>query len=204
MELPATGAFDRGQAVNDSPSTDESALSPDGKVNLLSVYASQAGSYTTLLWQVPALSLTAQSFLLTIALGSDSSNYARYIASGLSVIIAVSSWALMHDQRGHAINYGELARRLSDQLPLPRIIKVELDLVDAVPRITTASLVWADEASGIRSQFPRIARIYLKYINSSPMYSVWRICMLLFLAADTLVIIPTLLGYRWFAAPHSS
>ena len=33
-------------------------------VSLLGVYAGQAGSYTTLLWQVPALSFTGQSFLL--------------------------------------------------------------------------------------------------------------------------------------------
>jgi hypothetical protein len=37
---------------------------PDQLISLLSVYAGQYASYTTLLWQVPALSLTAQAFLL--------------------------------------------------------------------------------------------------------------------------------------------
>ena len=41
---------------------------PDQLTSLLGVYASRYASYTTLLWQVPALSLTAQAFLLTIAL----------------------------------------------------------------------------------------------------------------------------------------
>jgi hypothetical protein len=187
--------------VNDTTATSGSGLAPDSKVNLLSVYATQFGSYTTLLWQVPALSLTAQSFLLTIALGSDSSDYARYIAAGLSVIIAVSSWALMHDQRGHAINYGELARRLSKQLDLMHVLECELNEDDAVPRITNAELVWADKASRTRSGLLTIPK--LSFVRSSLMYSVWRACMLLFLLADGIVIISTLLGYHWFAAPRS-
>ena len=44
---------------------------------LLAVYAGQFGSYTTLLWQVPALSLTAQAFLFTIALAKDANPGAR-------------------------------------------------------------------------------------------------------------------------------
>jgi hypothetical protein len=88
-------------------------------VSLLTLYASQFGSYTTLLWQVPALSLTAQLFLMTIALGSGS-KAARLITSALSMIIAWASTRLMHDQRGHAINHGELARRISKQLHLAR------------------------------------------------------------------------------------
>jgi hypothetical protein len=42
---------------------------PDQLISLLGVYASQYASYTALMWQVPALSLTAQAFLLTLALG---------------------------------------------------------------------------------------------------------------------------------------
>jgi hypothetical protein len=43
---------------------------PDQLISLLGVYANQYASCTTLLWQVPALSLTAQAFLLTIALSN--------------------------------------------------------------------------------------------------------------------------------------
>lgn len=174
-------------------------LKLDNKINLLGVYATQFGSYTTLLWQVPALSLTAQSFLLTIAVGSASSNYARLISSGLSIIIALSSYALMHDQRGHAINYGEISKRLSAELGLAQYM---LDQDDAVPRTTDAVLLWADQGAG--SQYPRIAKIFKpasRFIRSSPMYAVWRVCMLLFLLADILVIYSTLMGYKWFVVP---
>jgi hypothetical protein len=75
---------------------------PDQLISLLSAYAGQYASYTTLLWQVPALSLTAQAFLLTLALGYDTGHLAKVIAAALSGVISAASYALMHDQRGHA------------------------------------------------------------------------------------------------------
>jgi hypothetical protein len=41
------------------------------------------------MWQVPALGLAAQAFLLSISLGSSSSNVARILAGGLSVVVAL-------------------------------------------------------------------------------------------------------------------
>lgn len=51
------------------------------------------------LWQVPALSLTAQAFLLTIALGSDMSRVSRLLAAGLGVVAAFLSLHLFMRQR---------------------------------------------------------------------------------------------------------
>jgi hypothetical protein len=87
----------------------------DALLTLLNVYTTQFGSYTTLLWQVPVLGLTAQAFLMTIALGMGISDDARIAASALSIIIAWASWRLMHTQRGRAINQAELAR---EEFPL--------------------------------------------------------------------------------------
>lgn len=79
---------------------DSSGLQPGDMVTLLSVYAGRFGSYTTLLWQVPALGLTAQAFLMTIVLGTGSatSRGAQLIASALSIIVAYASIQLMHNQ----------------------------------------------------------------------------------------------------------
>jgi hypothetical protein len=55
--------------------------------------------YNTLSWQVPALSLTAQAFLFTIALSSGNSHYSRAIASGLAVCAALLSMQLLTRQR---------------------------------------------------------------------------------------------------------
>jgi hypothetical protein len=109
--------------------------------NLLSVYATQFGSYTTLLWQVPALSLTAQAFLMTISLGMGTSNIARLVASFLSIVIAGASISLMHDQRGHAINFGELALRVSKELGLTKVLG-RLAVDDAKPELSDSGTVW--------------------------------------------------------------
>ncbi|MGJ5832818.1 hypothetical protein [Streptomyces ossamyceticus] len=63
------------------------------------VVAARRMQWDALLWQVPALSLTAQAFLFTIALGSDSSRYARVIASALAIVMSVLSLHLMARHR---------------------------------------------------------------------------------------------------------
>jgi hypothetical protein len=52
-----------------------------------------------MLWQVPVLSFTAQAFLFTIALGSDTSSTARVISSLLSLVITSLSIHLLARQR---------------------------------------------------------------------------------------------------------
>ncbi len=62
------------------------------------VYAAVAArrlQWDNLLWQVPTLSLTAQAFLFTIALGSDSQRLARVVSCVLSLIVTFLSITLM-------------------------------------------------------------------------------------------------------------
>lgn len=42
-----------------------------------------------MLWQVPALGLTAQAFLMQLGLGVGIYHWARMLAAGLSIIIAL-------------------------------------------------------------------------------------------------------------------
>jgi len=146
---------------------------PDSLVSLLSLYGGQFGSYTTLLWQVPALGLTAQSFLLTIALMRDTSSGARIVACVLSVIIAIASASLMHNQRGRAINHAELLRRLSEKAGLNEFLHGSVELDDAVPKKTNAQNIWAVDHL---------------------MYQGWIGCMVLFGVADILIIFAV--GFR--------
>ncbi len=64
------------------------------------VVASRRQSRDSLLWQVPVLSLTAQAFLFTIALGSTS-RFARLLAAGLALAASLASIQLMVKHRGH-------------------------------------------------------------------------------------------------------
>lgn len=52
-----------------------------------------------MVWQTPALALTAEAFLLTIALGGESSRFARLLSSALSVVVAVLAMQLMAKHR---------------------------------------------------------------------------------------------------------
>lgn len=161
------------------PTADYQGNIPDNLVSLLSVYAGQFGSYTTLLWQVPALGLTAQSFLLTIALMKDTSSGARIIACALSVIIALASAALMHNQRGRAINHAELLRRLSAKLGLSKFLYDSVELDDAIPKKTNAQNVWAVDHL---------------------IYHGWMLCMCLFGIADGLIILAVIFRPSLFGA----
>jgi hypothetical protein len=154
----------------------------DQLINLLNIYATQVGSYTTLLWQVPALSLTAQSFLLTIALTNSNGKTAKVVAAGLSVVISLASYALMHDQRGHAINYGELAKRLSSRLELGRLINTDLKVKDGVPKGTDADHLWTWRDEGGRRLEKQVTP------RAGRMYAVWKGCMILFFLTDVGII----------------
>lgn len=70
--------------------------------NKRTVYESisnEALNHNSLVWQTPALALTAEAFLLTIALDSGSSVSARLISSGLNFMISILCAQLMSKHR---------------------------------------------------------------------------------------------------------
>ena len=168
---------------------EEYKLSQDQLISLLGIYGTQFGSYTTLLWQVPVLSLTAQSFLLTIALGSTTANFARIIVAALSIILVIASWSLMHEQRGRALNHGYVAAKISYKLNLVDLGPVNVD--DGVPNSTTAVGVWTEP----RNMFEKGNR---GFGRAGILFNVWRITIALFFVADVLIIISALQGFSWF------
>ena len=108
----------------------------------------------------------------------DTSSGARIIACVLSMIIAIASTFLMHNQRGRAINHAELLRRLSAMLGLSDFLHGSVELDDAVPKKTNAQNVWAVDHW---------------------IYAGWIACMILFGVADILIILavglrPSLFG----------
>jgi hypothetical protein len=63
--------------------------------------SSRRTAFDTLMWQVPALGLAAQAFLLTIAFGTSSSDTARCVAGGLSVVVALVAIQTMLKHRAN-------------------------------------------------------------------------------------------------------
>ncbi|HEX6353787.1 hypothetical protein [Actinophytocola sp.] len=75
----------------DRPSTPVSPVT----LSQYQIVAARRQTFDTLMWQVPALSLTAQSFLLSIAYGEQSSRLAAAVAGALSAVVAVMSIQLL-------------------------------------------------------------------------------------------------------------
>jgi hypothetical protein len=76
----------------------------DGKLSqqlfAYEMLAARRNQQDSMLWQAPALALTAQAFLLTIALGGNTvSIFARALAAGLGLVVACMSMQLMAKHR---------------------------------------------------------------------------------------------------------
>jgi ADP-ribose pyrophosphatase YjhB (NUDIX family) len=81
--------------------------------------SARALNHNTLVWQTPALALTAEAFLLTIALGPASSPPARLIAAGLNFMLSVLCLQLMAKHRAMAVIDREVMVNLEKALGLP-------------------------------------------------------------------------------------
>jgi hypothetical protein len=67
------------------------------------------------MWQVPALGLTAQAFLLNIALAHDSARLARAIAALLGMTTAALSMQLMAKHRANEVQDSRLLENLEQE-----------------------------------------------------------------------------------------
>lgn len=88
----------RGKELTEDPNQkwhDEYAhlIVPYGTLN------DRVGDRDALMWQSPAMALTAQAFLITIALGHDTAPVARFLAAVLGIVVTVMSIQLMLKHR---------------------------------------------------------------------------------------------------------
>lgn len=84
----------------------------DGLVNdddrmTYQVVADRRTQFNALVWQTPALSLTAQAFLFTISLSAGTAPTGRRIAAVLSILTATLSGLLMAKQRAREVQDAE-------------------------------------------------------------------------------------------------
>ena len=78
------------------------------------IVAGRRVTHDQLLWQTPVLSLTAQAFLLTIALGSETSFWARLMSASLSFITALASMHLMLKHRYFELQDSQALRKFEN------------------------------------------------------------------------------------------
>ena len=78
-------------------------------------------SINQLMWQVPALALAAQAFLLTVVLGADTSPPARAVAAGTAAILMGLTWHLFRRHRILEVGYSRWLERFEERNGLPPI-----------------------------------------------------------------------------------
>jgi hypothetical protein len=100
------------------PSPDLGKVDPNVLASIYQSLTTRRVGYEALMWQVPALSLTAQAFLFTIALSADSRPEARLTAATLSFIVAVLSLHLLAKHRFHEELDAKLVEKLERDLAL--------------------------------------------------------------------------------------
>ena len=103
------------------PTSGHEGLPEASAIQQYSVIAGRRLQFDTLMWQVPALGLTAQAFLLNIALAHDSARLARAIAALLGMTTAALSMQLMAKHRANEVQDSRLLENLQQEhslLPL--------------------------------------------------------------------------------------
>lgn len=139
-----------------------------------------------MMWQVPVLSLTAQSFLLTIAFGSGG-RVGRVVAGVLAAIAAIAAVQLLLKHRYHE----ETASHALERLERDYLTKdYGLPILDGPPRGTElwawpgGSHAW-EEISG-KNRAVRLAQRSRRCIARPRSYLVWTYTLVLFAAADAI------------------
>jgi hypothetical protein len=78
-----------------------------------------------MMWQTPALGMTAQAFLLTLALGAGSSRWARLLAALLSLILSMMVMQLMAKHRRNELLDSVLLEELEQRFGIATLIGFE-------------------------------------------------------------------------------
>lgn len=104
----------------DSGDTAEFQLSTgEALTTLYGALNDRVGDRDSMMWQAPAMAMTAQAFLLTIALGQDTSTLARLLSALLGVVVTIMSIQLMLKHKFFMTTDQVLLIALENRMGLP-------------------------------------------------------------------------------------
>jgi len=148
--------------------------------------ASRRAGFDNMAWQVPIISLTAQAFLFTIALGPDSRPYARLISASLAFVVSLLSMLLLARHRQADIADAQWLADLEKRRG--RASK---------QRMAAHGSVWRE-----RRENTEIHRGF-NWMTRHRAFVVWEVGLLLFGIAGLAVVIVTLVAPGLLEAPPS-
>lgn len=87
---------------SDDPSRGKRASEELG-IAVWQTMAARRSGFDAMMWQTPALGMTAQAFLLTLALGPGTARWARLISAVLSLVLSLMVMQLMAKHRQNEV-----------------------------------------------------------------------------------------------------
>ncbi|HET7474882.1 MAG TPA: hypothetical protein VFJ97_02540 [Dermatophilaceae bacterium] len=129
-----------------------------------------------MLWQTPIIALTAQAFLLTIALAQGSTLFSRILAASLGLVVACLSMQLMAK---HRMLEG-----------IDRQMLAQLEGVLGIPRLSDRGWGWEGKNYILSTRGgPRMSAF-----RAAKSYVVWQSGIALFGASNMLIVILTIVA----------
>lgn len=101
-----------------------SGISPSDQVIIWQTLASKRAALDAMMWQTPALGMTAQAFLFNLALSPGSSRWARLIVAFLSLSLSLMVMQLMAKHRRHEMLDSLLLDRFEATSGIPELLGV--------------------------------------------------------------------------------
>jgi hypothetical protein len=100
-----------------------SDLSPEARLTILSVVEARRSAINTLAWQVPALTLTAQAFLLSLAAAPATTGAGRLFAAGIGLVTVLATLQLFARHHRFEIRLAHWLELFEQAVGLPLVSK---------------------------------------------------------------------------------
>jgi hypothetical protein len=165
------------------------AKQPELATAVLIVGEQRRVSTDAMMWQVPALSLTAQTFLLTIVLGSSATAAGRAIAAMVGLVVALGALMQMLKHRYHEEMLSRWLEIFEEHIGLPLLHAVQ----PGGAMLTTAK----------RKPEPKHTRIGKHFLNGPAAYTWWARLLGALAILDVVLAVLAILGVI-HAEPASS
>jgi len=165
-----------------------------------------------LFWQIPALSLGGQAFLLSIALNNSSRTTARTLSALLGIFIAFVSLASLSRLRNYEFIIADMLKKAEEDLFGYRFSDVDSsEWTDAKKRVAERAAKMPQRAGDIE-KLSLMTKIMQKLIHkfihklSSRLqpfqsYRVWVLTQILFILVGIFIIGNSFLGHDLFTTP---
>lgn len=161
------------------------------------VLSQRRASFHNALWQTPALSTTAQSFLLTISLADGTAPGARIMVAFVSIVVAVvTAQIIIRHRLMELLDWIEIAR-LEERLEFYDLMDQALPHGDHPPRVARPmwnryhpdTVTLAEERWGLIGWHP------LRWLSEKLALHAWLLVQAAFLLVSVLIIVASILGW---------